>query len=166
MPAYQDITGKKYNRLTAIKPIEKNDRGEYLWLFQCDCGNSIITRKGNVTSGHTKSCGCLNKELSTKRLLKYNHSQKSTMAGLKHAKEYNPYSGQKTRERQLNGIKRKDNSSGITGVCQRKDGRWSAYLTYRKKRYCDTFYKKQDAINWRKEKEQELGIYTKEGIKP
>ncbi|MFQ5751602.1 MAG: hypothetical protein ACE5HI_06345, partial [bacterium] len=29
------------------------------WLFQCICGNQIITDLHNVRYGHTKSCGCL-----------------------------------------------------------------------------------------------------------
>ena len=35
----KDITGEKYNRLTAIKYIGKNKNGAAVWLWKCDCGN-------------------------------------------------------------------------------------------------------------------------------
>lgn len=34
-----------------------------MWKCQCDCGNEIIVRPDSLTSGHTKSCGCLQKEI-------------------------------------------------------------------------------------------------------
>jgi len=54
----KDITGKKINKLTAIKFIKKIN-GRYYWLFKCDCGNQKIITRDNVVSGATKSCGCL-----------------------------------------------------------------------------------------------------------
>ena len=52
-----DITGQKFNKLTAIKVIEKST-----WLFQCDCGNFIERKSIVVRNGNTKSCGCIKKE--------------------------------------------------------------------------------------------------------
>lgn len=52
-----DITGKKYNNLTAIEYSHK--KGNYLfWKFICDCGNEHIADKYCVIYGNTKSCGC------------------------------------------------------------------------------------------------------------
>ena len=59
-----DITGNKYNRLTAIKLDHKTDR-EY-WLFQCDCGNVKVINKTSVVTGRAKSCGCLRDEKVSK----------------------------------------------------------------------------------------------------
>lgn len=58
MAKYKEITGKKFNRLTAIRFIKRN-LGEYFWLFKCHCGISKIIRKSSVMRGITKSCGCL-----------------------------------------------------------------------------------------------------------
>lgn len=61
-----DITGRKFNKLTAVKFIRKTGVGrtiKHYWLFKCDCGKTKIIRKHDVTSGHIKSCGCLFKEL-------------------------------------------------------------------------------------------------------
>ncbi|HDG5860076.1 TPA: hypothetical protein PF291_001533 [Staphylococcus aureus] len=53
--------GDKYNRLTAVKEIDNRK-----WLFRCICGNEKIISKYDVQKGHTKSCGCLQKENTSK----------------------------------------------------------------------------------------------------
>lgn len=62
MSKRKDITGQKFGRLTAIKFLY-NKNGSY-WLFKCDCGNEKIIHQHSVTSGSTKSCGCIVKEVS------------------------------------------------------------------------------------------------------
>lgn len=55
----KDITGKKLNKLTAIKSTgEKSSNGDFIWEFTCDCGEIAFISIGNFNSGHTKSCGC------------------------------------------------------------------------------------------------------------
>ena len=68
----EDLIGKKFNRLTVIKQIEdyiqpSNGKHFARWLCRCDCGNEVKTSKGELTSGHTKSCGCYNRECTVKR---------------------------------------------------------------------------------------------------
>lgn len=60
MARTKNITGIKFNNLTAVKFFERRGRYDY-WLFKCDCGNEVVYRKNNVTStkGKSKSCGCL-----------------------------------------------------------------------------------------------------------
>lgn len=54
----QDIVGKKFGKLTAIKRVK--NKGKHLYyLFKCDCGNEKIISKEAVVEGKTKSCGCL-----------------------------------------------------------------------------------------------------------
>ena len=72
---YQPLfQGQKFNRLTIIKLdhkkkyIHPNGRivfREY-YLCKCDCGNKTIAYKWYIKSGHTKSCGCWNKEINSK----------------------------------------------------------------------------------------------------
>ena len=71
---FKDLTGQKFGRLTAIKPIENhtNSNGKSMmtkWLCRCDCGNECNVQSGNLLSGHTLSCGCYNKEQASKRSL-------------------------------------------------------------------------------------------------
>ena len=49
--------GTKYNRLTVIEHY-KHD----IFKCVCNCGTIVFTRSSNLKSGHTKSCGCLQKE--------------------------------------------------------------------------------------------------------
>lgn len=61
MGAFRDLTGKKYNRLTVLRLAEKRGKN-YYYECQCDCGNKKLIRAGQITSGGTKSCGCLQRE--------------------------------------------------------------------------------------------------------
>jgi hypothetical protein len=62
-----DLTGQKFGRLTVIKCVGKNKREKYVWLCLCNCGNTKEIVGDNLRYGHTKSCGCLRKELTSKR---------------------------------------------------------------------------------------------------
>lgn len=61
-----DITGKRFGRLIAIRldRIEKRKGGgtTHFWLCQWDCGNITIVRKVMLLNGHTKSCGCYQRD--------------------------------------------------------------------------------------------------------
>lgn len=57
MPKIIDLTGQKFNRLTAIKYMHKKNKKHY-WLCKCECGNEIIVRSDMLKNGHTQSCGC------------------------------------------------------------------------------------------------------------
>lgn len=52
--------GKKFNRLK-ILDIDWESH-PIMARCLCDCGNEITIVKSDVTSGHTRSCGCLQKE--------------------------------------------------------------------------------------------------------
>jgi hypothetical protein len=57
--------GKKYNRLTIKKVIGKSRTSHgAIVKARCDCGNYAITYVHDIKRGHTKSCGCLKKELN------------------------------------------------------------------------------------------------------
>ncbi len=54
MPKKINWIGKKFGRLTVI---DKLPDGKV--LCRCECGKETVVYKSNLTSGHTKSCGCL-----------------------------------------------------------------------------------------------------------
>ena len=58
MPKFQDLTGMKYGKLTALKRAE-NRSNTTMWVCQCDCGNITTVAAHHLKNGHTKSCGCL-----------------------------------------------------------------------------------------------------------
>lgn len=56
-----DMVGKKFGRLTVIRRSPK--RGNCIsWECRCDCGKEITTQGTSLRSGHTKSCGCYQRE--------------------------------------------------------------------------------------------------------
>ena len=59
---YGDISGNKYNRLTAIRKTKKNKFNQVQWLCKCECGTLTYSTATNLARGHKKSCGCLLKE--------------------------------------------------------------------------------------------------------
>lgn len=63
MGKFKDLTGQKFGRLTVIERAPtKNKRT--MWKCVCSCPNKtiFIVDSANLTSGHTKSCKCLNNE--------------------------------------------------------------------------------------------------------
>ena len=68
MPNFIDLTGMKFNRWTVIKKSEKKSiRGEIYWECICSCDNKTIknVRGADLRKGASKSCGCLQKEITS-----------------------------------------------------------------------------------------------------
>lgn len=72
MAKYEDLTGKKFGRLTVVGQgpdwIDKKNHKSRQWLCKCDCGSTgILLPEIRLKTGNTKSCGCIRKELLAKR---------------------------------------------------------------------------------------------------
>lgn len=63
-----DIKGQKFGRLVVLEKAGVNRSRNILWLCECCCGNKTIVSANHLRSGHTKSCGCLQKEVVRKNL--------------------------------------------------------------------------------------------------
>lgn len=55
-----DLTNQRFGRLIAIAPGPAKSKS---WRCRCDCGTVRDFRMTHLRSGHTKSCGCLHREL-------------------------------------------------------------------------------------------------------
>ena len=63
-----DITGQIFGRLKVVERRYPNTKHRHTrWLCKCECGAEKIIDKGSLTSGKTKSCGCLLRENIRKR---------------------------------------------------------------------------------------------------
>ncbi len=61
-----DMTGATFGRLKVLRyDTELNNR--HKWICACSCGGIVSVISGNLTSGATKSCGCLNRENASDR---------------------------------------------------------------------------------------------------
>lgn len=64
----KNILGNVYGRLTVVELVEGVRRGrQRVWRCRCECGNEIQTTGSLLRNGHSRSCGCLRKELSVQR---------------------------------------------------------------------------------------------------
>lgn len=58
-----DLTGKKFGRLTFLQRMKEKYQGKYLWKIQCDCGTILHKISSPIVGGYTVSCGCRKKEI-------------------------------------------------------------------------------------------------------
>ncbi len=56
---YIDLTGKRFGRLVAVSRFKIPGKPYASWRCVCDCGKKTATRTGYLTTGITRSCGCL-----------------------------------------------------------------------------------------------------------
>ena len=78
---YDDLTGKKFNRLLVLKRIE-NRNHRTCWLCKCDCGNEKEVLAQNLKNNGTQSCGCLHIE-TNKIKCEYSKLKEPGEAGLR-----------------------------------------------------------------------------------
>lgn len=81
-----DLIGQRFGRLLVIERAEdhidpKSGKHKTMWLCQCDCGNTCITRGNSLRKGAVKSCGCLHREISSI----------TAKTKISHGKKYNKY---------------------------------------------------------------------------
>lgn len=58
MTLAKDLSGVRFTRLVAIERIQSlNSRA--MWRCRCDCGSETVVRGTALTTGNSRSCGCL-----------------------------------------------------------------------------------------------------------
>jgi hypothetical protein len=72
-PRHKDLTGQKFNMLTAVRFTKVSPGGQAYWLFRCDCGNEKEVRANHAKTGQIKSCGCSTSELMSQNGSKHGH---------------------------------------------------------------------------------------------
>ena len=74
-----DLSGRKFARITVLELAytDKRRRTTY-WKCKCACGSVFLTRVDSLRSGHSKSCGCLQRESA--RELNFKHGKTGTRA--------------------------------------------------------------------------------------
>lgn len=63
MPKFIDLTGQRFNRWVVLTYEEKSK-----WLCRCDCGEIKKVNSNHLINGRSKSCGCLSREIASKRI--------------------------------------------------------------------------------------------------
>lgn len=61
-----DLTGKRFGHLYVVSeaPMYISPKGykKTMWNCRCDCGNECVAMGSHLTTGHTVSCGCVQRE--------------------------------------------------------------------------------------------------------
>lgn len=71
MPKFQDLTGRKYGKLTVISRSVNGNNGCTRWLCLCECGKEHTVNAGHLKSGGVKDCGCEKSKRTTLRNTKH-----------------------------------------------------------------------------------------------
>lgn len=60
----KSLSGQIFGRLKVIERCGSDKHGKALWKCKCGCGGDeyIIATTSQLTTHHTQSCGCLQKE--------------------------------------------------------------------------------------------------------
>ena len=66
-----NLRGKRFGRLMVISDIGRANDRHILWLCRCDCGNTVNVSSRDLRTGHTKSCGCLQKDIIREKRYKH-----------------------------------------------------------------------------------------------
>lgn len=62
MKVRNDLSGRRFGRLVAIRPVRKKlgDDRHTMWFCKCDCGSVAVVQMNNLIQ-QTVSCGCVSK---------------------------------------------------------------------------------------------------------
>ena len=71
MGSFINLVGNKFGRLTVIKEGDRKSNGSVKWICSCECGKTRSVDSHALRSGHTQSCGCLNRENNIKAITKH-----------------------------------------------------------------------------------------------
>lgn len=72
---FKNLTDKKFGRLTVIE-VDKNKNGCYYWKCKCNCGNIVSVAGNKLSIGHTRSCGCLCRDICSQKMKEVCKKQK------------------------------------------------------------------------------------------
>lgn len=124
-----NLVGKRFGKLTVLKLASIN---EYtVWECLCDCGRTVNVKGVYLTTGQTKSCGCLKKEIDQKNLREKYDEKRVDGVMIPLFKDKKP---------------RKDSTTGYRGVTKyytrkSKEQRYRAWITVNGKSYYKSGFK-------------------------
>jgi hypothetical protein len=73
----QDLAGERFGRWIVLRWAGKDKHRNALWLCRCDCGKERVVTSNSLRTGHTKSCGCLSREIAAQRQHKHGHARRN-----------------------------------------------------------------------------------------
>jgi hypothetical protein len=74
----QEFLSNKYGRWTPIRFSHMVRNHIAYWVFRCDCGKEKAIERTSVIRGSSTSCGCVAKDLTSKRAKIHGHAKTDT----------------------------------------------------------------------------------------
>jgi hypothetical protein len=124
MSKLKDLSGNVYGRLKVLsKTISKTKSTNARWLCLCECGKEKDIQGTSLTSGMTRSCGCLRREIGKGKNLSHGMATKGSQSP-----EYRTWC--KIKERCANPKDKRFKDYGGRGieVCRRWRSDFSLFL--------------------------------------
>lgn len=75
MSSLIDLSGKVFGRLVVMARAPNTRGGSSRWICFCECGGQSIVSGGALRNKHTRSCGCLCRDVAALRKTTHGHSR-------------------------------------------------------------------------------------------
>lgn len=76
----EDLTGRKFGRLSVLYRTDELSGHSYKWMCRCDCGVLKAVSRDQLMKGETVSCGCYQREHASK----WSNDTERKLAGILH----------------------------------------------------------------------------------
>ena len=130
-PPVKDLVGRRFGMLVVTAYDGRRD-GKHFWRCRCDCGRETVVCQSNLQNGHTKSCGCVQRQIYQENMRLVDGTSVTMIEN-----------------RMKTPIR--SNKSGYNGVYRNKrTGMWTAQITFKGKTYyLGSYPLLQDAVKAR-----------------
>lgn len=115
----RDLAGSTFGRWTVFERAPKDKHGSTCWLCQCACGTVKIVNENALIRGASTSCGCLTREITSRRMTTHGESHKTRL--------YRCWKLMRRRCNNPNSIEYPHYGARGIAVCQR----WGRYENFR-----------------------------------
>jgi hypothetical protein len=72
------MTGHRFGRWLVVGFAGRGKKSAEFWLCRCDCGSSGRVRSDALRNGHSRSCGCLRRDVSRESRLRHGERRTKT----------------------------------------------------------------------------------------
>lgn len=115
-----DLVGARFGRLV-VRGLSGRRGRRATWLCACECGANRIATGRDLRSGHTRSCGCLKKELTRAINERHGHSRVGATT-----REYRAWQAMRWRVNPANAEKKSAYADRGIVVC----ARWQVFEAF------------------------------------
>ncbi len=74
-----DLINRRFGRLTVLRRVADGPKGQARWQCLCDCGAYSKVRGAHLRTGETKSCGCLQREVTIRASTKHGQARRGNV---------------------------------------------------------------------------------------